>query len=373
MSSNVCSDNQIMPCCQFRKEVDVTDNNFQKTFLGSEYTQIRNSMLAGEKISECRLCYTHEEAGMQSLRLDAIRQWGTVTEPLIKFLEIEFDNVCNLKCRGCGSGNSHSWFNDEIALYGETLSDTKYKYSELYETIDFKNIEEIRLYGGEPFLSERCEKFCKQILNQNIANTIKLQTSTNGTILPRKYTHDLLMSAKELTLTVSIDGYGKINEYFRSGTDFNIVINNLKEYINIKNRRAPGTTNIRVHTVVSIYNVNVLEEFDNFMKLNFPDVFLTKECLQNPPWLAINNIPLSYKNKIKPSLKNYPEILKFLNSDGVDLFDHFLNFHYNLDSIRNENLEGNDLLAQEIYNKKSKSSSKEYFLTYIKDLKNGNV
>lgn len=364
VASNLCPDNTMMPCCQYRREIPIK-TTFTDTFNGQEYNLIRTKMLNSEKIDSCESCYKHEASGFESMRQGSIKRWGHVTTPSLKALEIEFDNVCNLKCRGCGSGNSHSWYEDEKELYGRTLSDKKYKFTTLYEQIDLSNIEELRFYGGEPLLSQRCEDFCKRLLESG--STPNLVLFTNGTVMPRPFTSKVFKQAKHLTIALSIDAYGKLNEYFRSGTKFDTVIANLKEYVKLAESRPPNTTTIQIHTTVNVYNVNKLEELDIFLREHFPSVTFSKECLQYPPWLSIKNLPKSYKEKIKSSLQNYPEVLTFLMQPGDDLFQHFVNFHTKLDSIRNEQMEGNDLLQAEIESYSTTDSS-EYYNIYLKDL-----
>ena len=64
---------------------------------------------------------------------------GIVNEPNIQCLDIVFDNVCNLKCRGCNSSASHLWRSDEIELYGEPLVKDKYTKNLNYQAI-FSNL-----------------------------------------------------------------------------------------------------------------------------------------------------------------------------------------------------------------------------------------
>jgi hypothetical protein len=72
-------------------------------------------------------CPAEEEAGIVSMRQKSIEKFGIDYSDSLKIVEIFFDNVCNLKCRSCGSNNSHLWFEEEKELYGVTLSPTKYQ------------------------------------------------------------------------------------------------------------------------------------------------------------------------------------------------------------------------------------------------------
>jgi hypothetical protein len=88
--------------------------------------------------------------------------------------------------------------------------------------------------------------------------------------------------------------------------------------------------------------------------------------------LSIRNLPQELKDRIAPTVQQFPEILEFLNSTGEDLFEHFLNFHDGLDTIRNEQLTSNELLSNFIdeYNAlhPTRVNSTSYWPKHIKIL-----
>src|SRR5690606_32527731 len=78
--------------------------------------KLRLDMLARVRNPVCRRCYAIDDAGGRSLRqvyntdfshrLPEVRRTradGAVDQSCITYLDIRFSNLCNLRCRSCGS------------------------------------------------------------------------------------------------------------------------------------------------------------------------------------------------------------------------------------------------------------------------------
>ena len=164
IGASLQSDGITLPCGQYMnvapfnqyEPVEVARNN-------SHMQEMRRKMLNNEHDAGCQ-CPAEEAVGIHSMRQSAIDQFGYQEFKKLKTVEIFFDNVCNLKCRMCGSSRSHLWYEDEKKLYGTTLSPTKYIKNNLYKTIDLESLEEVKIYGGEPLLSNEADDFFKNIL-----------------------------------------------------------------------------------------------------------------------------------------------------------------------------------------------------------------
>jgi sulfatase maturation enzyme AslB (radical SAM superfamily) len=178
-------------------------------------------------------------------------------------------------------------------------------------------------------------------------------------------------NVKDLHLNISIDGIGDLNKYFRSGAEWSDCLKNFEYFDSLYNIRSNPTV-INAHTTVSVYNVNKLGEIEQFFKDYFPRISNDRRLLYWPEFLSIRNLPQELKDRIAPTVQQFPEILEFLNSTGEDLFEHFLNFHDGLDTIRNEQLTSNELLSNFIdeYNAlhPTRVNSTSYWPKHIKIL-----
>lgn len=360
------------PCCIW-DDVSTFDGitNLSDMRNSIQLKQIQQDMLDGKQVAGCSQCYNDEKLGLQSPRQQYIERFGTVTEPVLRSLDLALDNVCNLKCRGCASSSSHLWYEEELKLYGQTIYPKKYTTAFNFDDVEIENLERLDLSGGEPLMNRSLDAFFEKLIAKDLLKNIYLSISTNGTVLPSSTMQYVLANVKDLHLNISIDGIGDLNKYFRSGADWTACFANFTYFDSLYDIRT-STTVINAHTTVSVYNVNKLNEIEQFFKEKFPRITNDRRLVYWPEFLSIKNIPQELKDQIAPTVEQYPEILEFLNSDGSDLFEHFLNFHDGLDSIRNEQLTSNVMLSNFINEYKqqhpTRVDSTSYWPKHIKIL-----
>ena len=141
--TNIRGGNRVFPCCRYKTPVQTFDGDLGKVLYSDEYESLRSDSLNGIRNSNCEKCYYEESLGKKSTR-----QWfnenyqGNSVE--LKYLEVGFDNICNLACDGCWEEWSSSWWvkkNPEGKVVEGILS-----------TSDFVNIpetiEKIVFLGG---------------------------------------------------------------------------------------------------------------------------------------------------------------------------------------------------------------------------------
>lgn len=340
------------PCCNWkRNNGDVIASTAHEGFHGIKIQQIRQDMLDGKAIANCEYCYNDEAIGAKSFRQSAIDRYGIVTEPKLECLDVVFDNVCNLKCRGCNSSASHLWRSDEIELYGAPLVPDKYTKNTSLDADDCTHLNSISISGGEPFVSKDCESFLQNLRDKNVIQNIKLTFATNCTVIPSDPVHRSLLECQDLHMILSIDGIGELNEYFRSPSVWSECVEVMKYFDSLIDLRADKKTLISVRTTVYIYNVNKLKEIEVFFQEHFPRFQITKRNISvEPTMLAIKNMPDDLKDQVRSIVESYgeeySEVLSMLNQKGENLFDEFLFFHNKLDSLRKEQLgNANQLLS----------------------------
>jgi len=336
--------------CRRHDDTVAMGENFDQTFKSGKFLEIRELMLEGKTVSGCEQCYREEANGIESLREQSIKKYGVVDDIEIQGLHIQFDNLCNLKCRMCASPSSHLLYESEINVLGRPIAKQKFQVTDKYNEIDISKLTEVRLHGGEPFLSKRVESFFNKLATTNKISNISVHIPTNGTIKPSNDLLAILMQCKSLFIWVSIDAYGKLNNYFRSKSEFDTIIDNLDFFYSLIDKRPTDSTTIGVTTTINIYNVNKLEKLDAFLKTRYPNLKFNKSILHNPDYLRISCMPIEYKNKIQHTLVNYPEILKILNVNDNECFDEFIFYHNKLDIERQETLGDLNLELSEFIN-----------------------
>ena len=227
--------NMASVCCAFRKGEEkkgglpnIKDYKNLGDHLNHPFVKdIQQKMLKGEKVPGCATCYYAEEHGYESMREKEIYTWHKETfrdftppdldNPKLDFLEMTFGNYCNLACRTCHSDLSHNWIDDELELKKRGLMDhgsghtTRINIEKEWHPDDFKDLQYIKITGGEPMLHPDFPKFMEQLEQENVYCFI----FTNASWVPKKRIFDMLKGFKKLQLFLSVDGTGDVQEYMR--------------------------------------------------------------------------------------------------------------------------------------------------------------
>jgi sulfatase maturation enzyme AslB (radical SAM superfamily) len=250
---------------------------------------LRQQIWNGQPIPHCDNCYQLEATGQISprqkhtvrwLKDPAVKQyltnWQAGQLPDIVSYDVRADNTCNLGCVMCWYGASSLWArelgmpaSEPVVLNHHKMLNAKYVY----------------LAGGEPFLINECLKLISAIADQT--QQPELVINTNLTSVSDQ-TFEQLARIQNLTLVVSVDAAGTVNEYHRwplSWTKFMRNLNRAHELI--------GSTRIMFNTVidaVSVFGLGELAQLDSRAGL------WNIENLVMPADLQLQNIP----DQLKP-------------------------------------------------------------------------
>ena len=233
-------------------------------------------------------------------------------------------NVCNLKCRICGSWSSSKWAQEELD-YGENpvalknLRDGGWpkKNPQFFEDLkeDLKHVEFFEFTGGEPFMIQDHFKILMYCVEKGYAKNIDIHYNTNGTQLPPKEIFDLWSYFKHVEVAFSIDDVGVPFEYQRHPAKWREVSANLVKF---KERRTHNM-DFQVCTTVSIFNVF------NWAKISlwvaqFQPKFFYVNTLFDPIYFNVQTLPRQVKDAVHTRyhmLKDFQPTLRFMNAvDG---------------------------------------------------------
>lgn len=334
--------------------------------------KLRTDMLTEVKNTECTKCYEHEEQGIKSFRnminnefshqvdsIDSTKKDGSLKEFKMRYFDIRFNNICNFKCRTCGSGFSTQWEQEDLKnkVWNAKVipkNDNKEFLGEVVEQI--QNIETAYFAGGEPLITEEHYVLLEEMIRSGKTN-IKLRYNTNLSNL--KFKDKDLVSLwknfdKGVDIYASIDHYGERAEYIRHGTDWGLVESNFKLV-----KKTPFI-NLHMNTVLSVFNILTINDFyqylyDNDMYSNKDSIYMLYN-MSTPEFLACHILPPELKIKAKQSLENTVKFFKDKKfktaqiqqiedaipwSISKDSWDqqkvHFRNEVKRLDKIRDEN------------------------------------
>lgn len=254
---------------------------------------LRKKMLNGEKIESCNICnsqpyentYKFHFNGNYSYVLDDILK-NTSDDGEYNRNPITFDyrnDLCNLKCRICGSSASSSiraeftkfgnYQNQSELLSGEEsrrLSETQ--LNEMLFLIENTDVKEIYWAGGEPLFNINHYKVLNRLIELGKTDVF-LRYNTNFTnITFREFNFlDIIKQFQRVHFYFSQDGIGETAEYLRYGQDFEKWNENIQKILKIKRRN----WEFYVHSVVTILTLldieNIVEYVSKFkeMKISF--------------------------------------------------------------------------------------------------------
>ena len=320
----------VRPCCLADDEIVDSDSvkfNLKsadfKDIQNSEYMyQLRQAFLAGNQPATCRKCWNEESAGRTSKRmhtLDRLKHMGITTEwtheakPLM-FLDLKLGNICNLKCRICGSWSSSSFAVEEIANSVEAHSKTSFAYQMLkagrwprendqfWTQIDsvLNDIRYIEFTGGEPFMIEEHFEMLRGIVARGIAPQVEIHYNTNGTQWPAD-AEQIWKHFKTVEIAFSIDDLCDRFEYQRTGARWADVQENIQRFRELKKRYA--NIQLQCCSTINIFNVRYIDQLANWISVQGFD-FVYWNIMHDAPYFSVAALPDTAKQVIADHLNS---------------------------------------------------------------------
>ena len=368
MHMHVEPDGDVQLCCASnwkhehqRSLGNLNEQSPEEIWNSSQYKMIRKNMLAGKEMPQyCSPCYTREDGGINQTErqrlneefkdtfslVDTTLEDGTLETLKLKYLDIRFNNLCNLKCRTCGPDWSTSWAN-ELGIKKPLLYNNTWR--KLLPYLD--QLEKVYFAGGEPLMTMEHYDFIEQLVEVN--PDIELLYTSNFSRLSLKNRHvlDYWPKFRKVNAIASIDHYGEYSSYVRTNSDYQVILDNL-QYI-----RDAGHSNIHpaVTSVYSIYNATKLGDFiirlfeDGAIENMNQIVF---NILVNPDYQMATIMP---DRALETAIENTQKGIDYLLARGEDpqklqsaigwltnnhkydetKFDKFVKYNMALDKIRN--------------------------------------
>jgi pyruvate-formate lyase-activating enzyme len=302
--------------------------------------QLREEFLAGTQPRTCRRCWAEEDAGRTSKRmhtLDRLKHMGitpewTVDAKPLMFLDLKLGNICNLKCRICGSWSSSQFATEELKF----IKDNK-KQSFHYEMLQagawprensqfwtelehsLTDIRYLEFTGGEPFLIQEHFDLLKTLVERGVAGQVEIHYNTNGTQYP-EYAEEIWRHFKHVEIAFSIDDIKDRFEYQRTNAQWNQVVDNINQFRLVRKRNSNIT--LQVCCTVNIFNVLYLADVADWISTQSFD-YVYWNMLHDAPWLSIAHLPALAKIAIADHLakQTFPQqyqgeiqkIIEFMN------------------------------------------------------------
>jgi sulfatase maturation enzyme AslB (radical SAM superfamily) len=311
--------------------------------------KIRRNMLSGQETPEvCIRCITEESTGVQSRRLierekaefleaDARKitaEDGSLRaeDMPLRTIDLRLGNLCNLRCRMCWPGASSAWYEEYFSTRYRRFRDGDEKY-ELVRTkegrvtlkqdifawpkdeavwLDLERhiagAKEIHFSGGEPLLIDNHYELLEKIIEAGRAGETRLDYNTNLTLLPDRL-FKLWASFERVSLGVSVDAFGAVNDYIRHPSKFDGIAANLDRL-----DATPANVVVWIATTVQALNIYYLpdllrwldrRQFRKISRHKNGDPYLSWHPLSGPPYLSAKILPPSLKYAVEARFREY--------------------------------------------------------------------
>jgi MoaA/NifB/PqqE/SkfB family radical SAM enzyme len=365
----------VRPCCLAIDEIEnesgqkykLSDSSFVEIQNSIHMQQLRQDFLDKKQPQTCRRCWNEERAGRTSKRMHTLdrlkhmipdQEWTADARPLM-FLDLKLGNICNLKCRICGSWSSSQFATEELnfiidkqerknSFHYQMLRDGSWprnsdRFWQELESV-MSEIRYIEFTGGEPFMIREHFDLLKKLVDQNHAHQIEIHYNTNGTQYPEG-AEEIWKNFKHVEIAFSIDDVGARFEYQRTNAQWNDVTNNIELYRQMRSRNS--NISLQVCCTINVFNVLYLEDVVNWIsQQNFNFVYWN--MLHDAYYFSISTLPTKAKQIVSDRLKliNIPDqyrgefdrVIDFMNN-GASLDGKLLRIKIqDLDFKRNENL-----------------------------------
>ena len=303
----------------------------------------RKIMLRQERPAECSYCWNMEDQGKLSDRhYRSGEPWAAVDFEKIKnstgeesdvipsYVEVNFNNACNLKCSYCSPQFSSSW-GDEVHRDGAYPTAIPHNAPEHFSGARrviparehnpyveafwqwwprlYPELEHFRMTGGEPLMDRNTYRVFDYVL-ANPNKKLHLNVTSNLSVEPelfKKYIDYAKLICdgriKHFMQYVSVDsGIQSQAEYIRHGLDYMRMFENVNRYLT----QVPAYNSLTFIITMNNLSVTGLKSLLGWILFlrrthsrTYQRVWFDTPVLRTPTWQSLQILPESYALKLE--------------------------------------------------------------------------
>jgi organic radical activating enzyme len=300
--------------------------------------QQRRIMLRNERPAECQYCWNMEDLGKLSDRhYRSSEPWAAVDFDRIvastgdeddiipSYVEVNFNNACNLSCSYCSPQFSSTWAQEVERMGGyptSTVHNSPDHFGGSRRVIParehnpyvdafwqwwpdlYPHLQHFRMTGGEPLLDRNTYRVFDYVL-ANPKSDLHLNVTSNFSVeekLFERYLGYVKQLCQPDTIEhfmqyVSVDGWGKQAEYMRHGLDFDLMWSRVARYL----EEVPSRNSLTFIVTVNNLSVTSFQQLiENILALRkrysstYQRVWFDTPVLRQPAWQSLQILPASY-------------------------------------------------------------------------------
>jgi hypothetical protein len=346
---------EILPCCaaiDYLPLGSLTSNTVDEIINSETANSMRRKMLSNQRCVECKNCYTHEDQGLVSRRMNDNNKFDKII-PKLKLLtnpngslqsfapqtfDIRLNNICNLKCRTCSGVSSSQLALEEKKLFNNFVNFDKTPTTELRnKTLDllldyFKSAEHVYFAGGEPLILKEHYKILDYLISTNNVD-LPIYYNTNFTNLTYKNKNvlDYWKQFTNITLGASLDGHGPVFEYARHGAKWAGIEKNLSDLkLSCPHVKFTVTSTISLLSAESVMELQKMWHENNVLSI---DKFYIN-LMAGSDYLSLQSLSFQHKKTISKKIEDH---CIWLNSvDANELANQWKQIQYFMNSKNKE-------------------------------------
>jgi len=322
----------VRPCCMAHDEIvddngkkyDLNETTIEEAYHSTYMQKLRQEFRDGNRPGTCNRCWEEEAAGRDSKRIHSqVRlkelfkkvDWDNNNPDQLWFVDLKLGNICNLKCRICGSWSSSSWATEEMAYLepgrnkkehiaytwlkqGAWPRKTTTFWDNMRELIP--NIRYFEFTGGEPWMIQEHWDLLKFAADNRYSQNIDIHYNTNATQELGEHTA-VWSKFGRVDIAFSVDNVEERFEYERYGADW-VLANKIIDDVHFaKEVDSPNITTQLCFTI-NIQNVYYLDELLAWANTkNFGDIYFN--MLHSPDHMSIQHMTPQAQELVLNKLK----------------------------------------------------------------------
>ena len=294
---------------------------------------IRQRLLDGDRLFECRSCYEMEKHGKISGRQKQLLKTGIKLDYFQKSLisspwfaelqysndnqghtdqwpqdwQIDLGNYCNSACIFCDPGSS-SRLASEFKILGLITSmppqawcDNLHNLEKFIQILNSSpHLAYLHFIGGETLITPAFKTILSALIKQGLSKNITIGFTTNLTTWDQSVI-DLLSQFHEVNLGMSIECINPLNDYLRYGGDLNNTLQILNQWLELA-ERLNWLVQLRITpTVFSIWHLDTVYEYA------FQHQLSVESCnfLEHPADMRPSVLPVELREIVMGKLQSW--------------------------------------------------------------------
>lgn len=266
-------DGSVRPCCVLPERLgNINQDEWEEIWTGEEASKIRQDIVQGKNPS-CQHCGLYQKSSKQVYE-------GQDMDIKLQEIDLRISNRCNCRCVMCGPESSSQ-------IMGELRELPIDRILPILEQ-NVHSITRIHFAGGEPLLCKDYQKVLKLFQEKEQMKYLTLSYNTNCTVFPGEEILQYWNNVYRVSVDLSIDGVGQVNDRIRVGSSWTKVQNVFKKFVQYREQNE-GRVYLHIHPAVSGKNLGNLWELDRFAQTSNVPV-RWGNCIDAPEIMSIWNL-----------------------------------------------------------------------------------